>query len=77
MNKDNVHKVDEVLLNGKRIVWKDILELEKRLRKDEFASRAHLLVAQVSLVPPRRIKDYCKMEVLKSKAEFDKTAAPQ
>lgn len=75
INKDNVHKVDEIMLNGKRIVWKDILNLEAKLRKEQYASKDHLLVANVCLVPPRRLRDFCKMEAFKSKSEYDKTAA--
>jgi hypothetical protein len=67
MNKDNVHKVDEVMLNGKRIEWKDILNLEAKMRKEQYASKDHLLVAFFTLQSPRRLKDYCKMEVFKSK----------
>jgi hypothetical protein len=75
MNKDNVHKVDEVMLNGKRVVWKDILNLEAKMRKEQYASNDHLLVAFFCLQSPRRLKDYCKMEVFKSKTEYDRTDA--
>jgi hypothetical protein len=75
MNKDNVHKVDEVMLNGKPVVWKDILNLEAKMHKEQYASKDHLLVAIFCLQSPRRLKDYCKMEVFKSKAEFHKTAS--
>jgi hypothetical protein len=72
MNKDNIHKVDEVMLNGKRVVWKDILNLEAKMRKEQYASKDHLLVAIFCLQSPRRLRDYCKMEVFKSKAEYDR-----
>lgn len=71
--KDNAPKVAEVMLNGKRVTWRDVLECEKRLRKDEYASRDHLLIAMNSLRPPRRLKDYCDMEVCKNKSEFDRS----
>jgi hypothetical protein len=74
--KDNVSKVDNIMLNGKRIKWENILELEKKLRKEQFASNAHLLVAQISLILPRRLLDYAKMEVFKGKSEFDKSKEP-
>jgi hypothetical protein len=73
--KDNASKVATITLNGKPIQWKD-LECEKRLRKDEFASRDHLLVAMYTLIPPRRLKDYCQMEVFKSQTEFNNLEEP-
>jgi hypothetical protein len=74
--KENVPRVASVMLNGKPIQWKDVLECEKRLRKDEFASRDHLLVSMYTLIPPRRLKDYCKMEVFKSQTEFNNSEEP-
>jgi hypothetical protein len=53
-----------------------VLKCEKRLRKDEFASRDHLLVAMYTLIPPRRLKDYCQMEVFKSQTEFNNSEEP-
>jgi hypothetical protein len=58
-------------LNGKAIQWNDVIECEKKLQKDEYASRAHLLVAIYSLIPPRRLGDYQDMEVFKKKTECD------
>jgi hypothetical protein len=69
--KENQPKVASMQLNGKAIQWKDVQECEKKLRKDEYASRAHLLVAMYSLIPPRRLGDYQNMEVFKNKTEFD------
>lgn len=74
-NKDNVHKVDEVMLNGKRVVLKDILNLEAKMRKEKKTSKDHSLVAVFCLISPRRLKDYCKMKLFKSKAENDRTDA--
>jgi hypothetical protein len=44
-NKDNVHTADEVMLNGKRIVWKAILNLEAKMHKEQYASKDHLQLA--------------------------------
>jgi hypothetical protein len=69
--KENQPKVAGMQLNGKAIQWNDVIECEKKLRKDEYASRAHLLVAMYSLIPPRRLGDYQDMEVFKNKTEYD------
>jgi hypothetical protein len=74
--KDNAPKVASIMLNGKPVQWKDVLECEKRLRKDEFASKDHLLVSMYTLIPPRRLKDYGKMEVFKSQTEFNGSEEP-
>jgi hypothetical protein len=74
--KDNAPKVATIMLNGKPIQWKDVLECEKRLRKDEFARRDHLLVAMYTLIPPQRLKDYCQMEGFKSQTEFNNSEEP-
>jgi adenylate kinase family enzyme len=74
--KENAPKVASIMLNGKPVQWKDVLECEKRLQKDEYASRDHLLVAMYTLIPPRRLKDYAKMEVFKSQSEFNSSEEP-
>jgi hypothetical protein len=74
--KENAPKVASIMLNGKPVQWKDVLECEKRLQKDEYASRDHLLVAMYTLIPPRRLKDYAKMEVFKSQTKFSSNEEP-
>jgi hypothetical protein len=75
--KENVPRVASVMLNGKPIQWKDVLECKKRLQKDEFASRDHLLVAMYTIInAPRRLKDYCQMEVFRSQTEFNNSEEP-
>jgi hypothetical protein len=74
--KDNAPKVASIMLNGKPIQWRDVLECEKQLRKDEFASRDHLLVAMYMLIPQRRLCNYCQMEVFKSQTEFNNSEEP-
>jgi hypothetical protein len=69
-------KVASIMLNGKPVQWKDVLECEKRLRKDELASKDYLLVSMYTLIPSRRLKDYGKMEVFKSQTEFNGSEEP-
>lgn len=63
-------------LAGSAITWKDIVQLEEKLRTEQYASPHHLLVAVYSLVEPRRLGDYNMLLICTTAKQFKEATSP-
>jgi hypothetical protein len=63
-------------LEGSAITWKDIVQLEEKLRNEQYASPHHLLVAMYTLIDARRLGDYNMLQICTTAKQFASATAP-